>query len=121
MSGQRWPNAILERKRFGITLAYAGHVGLRTLDQHRTTGWQLSWSDEQNDIGLTSFVDVGPTKLPTKCQRRSTKLMICYLGMGSYFIKSASVSCIPVCIQIFCWYVVKKNYRVIFCKSIIYH
>ena len=38
-------------------------------DQHLTNGWQLSWPDEQNDIGLTSFVDVGPTKLPTKCQR----------------------------------------------------
>ena len=53
----------------GITLAYAGLVGLPALDQHRTNGWQLSWLDEQNDIGLTSFVDVGPTKLPTKCQR----------------------------------------------------
>ena len=52
----------------GITLAYAGLVRLRTLDQHRTNGRQLSWPDEQNDIGLTSFVDVGPTKLPTKCQ-----------------------------------------------------
>ena len=46
----------------GIKLAYAGLV-----DQHRTNGWQLSWPDEKNDIELTSFVDVGPTKLPTKC------------------------------------------------------
>ena len=53
----------------GITLAYEGLVGLPAFDQHRTNGWQLSWPDEQNDIGLTSFVDVGPTKLPTKCQR----------------------------------------------------
>ena len=50
----------------GITLAYAGFVGLRALDQHRTNGWQLSWPDEQNDIGLTSLVDVGSTKLPDK-------------------------------------------------------
>ena len=53
----------------GITLAYAGLVGLRALDHDRTNGWQSSWTDEQHDIGLTSFVDVGPTKLPTKCQR----------------------------------------------------
>ena len=29
-------------------------VRLRALDQR----WQLNWHDEQNDIGLTSFVDV---------------------------------------------------------------
>ena len=57
------------KRMVGITLAYAGLVELRALDQHRTNGWQWSWPDEQNDIGLTSFVDVGPTKLPTKCQR----------------------------------------------------
>ena len=49
----------------GIMLVYAGLVGLRALDQHRTNGWQLSWPDEQNNIRLTSIVDVGPTKLPT--------------------------------------------------------
>ena len=70
MSGQCWSNAMIERDRLvGITLAYAGLVGLRALDQHRTNGWQLSLPDEQNDIGLTSFVNFGPTKLPTKCQR----------------------------------------------------
>ena len=69
MSGQCQPNAMLERE----WLAYAGLVGLRALDQHRTNGWQLCWPDEQNDIGLTSFVDVGPTKLPTKCQRWANK------------------------------------------------
>ena len=52
MSGQRWPNAIV-----GITLANAGLVGLRALDQHRINGWQLRWPDEQNDMELTSFVD----------------------------------------------------------------
>ena len=31
-----------------ITLAYVGLVWLRTLDQLRTNGWQLSWPDEQN-------------------------------------------------------------------------
>ena len=46
----------------GITLAYAGLAELRALDQHRTNGWQLSWPDEQNDIGLTSF-----------CRRRANK------------------------------------------------
>ena len=56
------------KRMVDITLAYAGLVGLRALDQHRTNGWQLSWPDEQNVIGLTPFVDVGPTKLPTKCQ-----------------------------------------------------
>ena len=57
----------------GITLTYAGLVGLRTLDQLRTNGWQLSWPDEQNEIELNSFVDVGPTKLPTKGQRWPNK------------------------------------------------
>ena len=32
--------------------------GLRALDQHRTNRWKIK-----------SFVNVGPTKLPTKCQR----------------------------------------------------
>ena len=73
MPGRRWPNAMV-----GITLAYAGLVGLRALDQHRTNGWQLSLPVEQNDIGQTSFVDVGPTKLPTKCQRWTNN--DCYLG-----------------------------------------
>ena len=57
------------KRMVGITLAYAGLVGLRTLDQHRTNRWQLCRHDDQNDIGLTSFVDVEPKKLPTKCQR----------------------------------------------------
>ena len=54
------------KRMIGITFANEGFVGLRALDQPRTNGWQLSWPDEQNDIGLTSFGDVGPTKLPTK-------------------------------------------------------
>ena len=49
----------------GITLAHAGLVGLRALGQHRTNLWQLSQPDEQNDIEPTSFVNVGPTKMPT--------------------------------------------------------
>ena len=49
------------KRMVGITLAYA--------DQHRTDGWQWSWPDEQNDIVLKSFVDVGPTKLPTLAQQ----------------------------------------------------
>ena len=61
------------KRMVGTTLAYAGLVGLRALDQHRTNGWQLSWPEEQNDIGLTSFVDFGPTKLQTKCQRWPNK------------------------------------------------
>ena len=63
-------------RRVGITLAYAGCVGLRAVDQHRTNGCHLSWSDEQNEIGLTSFVHVGPTKLPTNCQRWSNKWLL---------------------------------------------
>ena len=36
------------RKRMvGITLAYAGLVGLSALDQHRTNVWQLSGPDGQ--------------------------------------------------------------------------
>ena len=73
MSGQRWPNAILEREWLALRCICRAIVGLQVLDQHRTNGWQLSWPDEQNDIGLTSFVDVGPTKLPTKCQRWPNK------------------------------------------------
>ena len=40
------------KRMVGITLAYAGLVGLRALDQYRnrTNGWQLSWPDEQNVI-----------------------------------------------------------------------
>ena len=62
MSGKRWPNAVLEREWLALRW-YMGLVGIRALVQHRTNGWQLSWPDEQNDIGLTSFVDVGPTKV----------------------------------------------------------
>ena len=56
----------------GIALTYTGLVGLRALDQHRTNRWQLSRPDEQNDIGRTTFVNFGPTKLPTNCQRWSS-------------------------------------------------
>ena len=49
----------------GITLklAYAELIGLRAFDQPWTNRWQFGrpWP--------TSFVNVGPTKLPTKCQR----------------------------------------------------
>ena len=47
----------------GITLAYVGLIELRALDQHRNNSLQLSRPDEQNDIGPTSFVNVGPTKM----------------------------------------------------------
>ena len=68
------------KRMVGITLAYAGLVGLRTLDQHRTNGWQLSWPDEQNDIGLTSFVDVG------HCRQNASvgPTNDCYLGMAHF-------------------------------------
>ena len=72
MSGGRWPNTILERE----WLAFRWHMQdllVLVLDQHRINGWQFSWPDEHNDIGLTSFVDVGPTKLQTKCQRWPNK------------------------------------------------
>ena len=74
MSGQRWPKAILIREWLALRWHMQGLLGtLRALDQHRTNGWQLSWPDEQNYIGLKSFVDVGLTKLPTKWQRWSNK------------------------------------------------
>ena len=57
----------------GITLAYAGLVELRALGQRQTNGWQLSRTDEQNDLGPTLFVNVRPTKLQTKYQRWSNK------------------------------------------------
>ena len=53
------------KRMVGITLANTGLVRLRALDQHRTNGWQLSWPDEQNDIGLMSFVD----KMPALAQQ----------------------------------------------------
>ena len=53
----------------GIALAYAGLVGLRELDQHGKNRWQLRWADKHNDVAPMSFVNVGPEKLPTKCQR----------------------------------------------------
>ena len=69
MSGQRWPNAILEREWLALRWLMQGSLGFgRWTNIEPTVNWQLSWPDEQNDIGLTSFVDVGPTKLPTKCQ-----------------------------------------------------
>ena len=64
MSNQRRPNAILEIEWLGLHWHW-----LRELKQHRTNRWQFSRSDEQNDIGTTPFVNVGPTKLPTKYQR----------------------------------------------------
>ena len=67
-----------------ITLVYAGLVGLRAyaLDQHRTMGWQLSWPDEQNGIGLTSFVDVKPTKLLIKYLPALVQQMIAIILKG---------------------------------------
>ena len=55
-------------------LAYAGLVGLRGLDQHRTNRWQVRWTVEQNDVGLISFVNVGRNKMPTKCNVDPTSL-----------------------------------------------
>ena len=53
----------------GITLAYAGLVGLRTLNQHRTNDWQLSWSEEQNDIGPTHLSTSGQENCQQNTQR----------------------------------------------------
>ena len=58
MSDQHWPNSIIEREWMAFTLAFAGLVGLRTLDQHLTNHWWLNGSDEQNEIGPTSVVNV---------------------------------------------------------------
>ena len=57
------------KRMVGITLAYAGLVGLRALEQHRTNGWQLSWPDKQNDIGLTSFVNKTADRMPALAQQ----------------------------------------------------
>ena len=57
-------------------LAYAGLIGLRAFDQHGNKKWQLSRPYEQNDIRIASFVDVGPTKLLTKCQRWPNKRLL---------------------------------------------
>ena len=74
MSGQRWPNAILEREWLVLRWHMHGLLGYgRWTNIEPTVNWQLSWPDDQNDIGLTSFVDVVPTKLPTKCQRWPNK------------------------------------------------
>ena len=56
-------------KTIGITLAYAGIVGLWALGQLRINRWRLSRPDVQNNIGPRSFVNIGPTILPTKYQR----------------------------------------------------
>ena len=58
-----------------MSLAYAGLLGLKTMDQHRTNRWQSRWGDEQNVVEPTSFVNVGPTILPTKCERSPNKLL----------------------------------------------
>ena len=68
MSGQRWPIAIIEREWLALRCPSICRACMATgVGPTPTNGWQLSWPDEQNDIGLTSFLDVGPTKLPTKC------------------------------------------------------
>ena len=76
MSDQRWSNETHER----VWLALRWHVqvlfGLRALEQHRTNRSQLGRPYEQDDIGSTSFVNVGPTKLPTKCQRWPNELLL---------------------------------------------
>ena len=58
----------------GITLANEGFVGLRVLDQHRTNRLLLGWADEPNGVEPTSFVKVGLTLFPTKCQQRKTAI-----------------------------------------------
>ena len=68
MSGQRWPNPILKREWLALRWHMQGLLGYG-----RWTNIETIWPDEQNDIGLTSFVVVGPTKLPTKCQRWPNK------------------------------------------------
>ena len=70
MSDKRWPYAILEREWLALHWRMQGLLGYgRWTNIEPTVGMQLSWPDEQNDKGLTSFVDVGPTKLLTNCQR----------------------------------------------------
>ena len=46
---------------------------------------RVSRPDEQNDIQPTSFVNVWPTKLPTKCQRWPNELLLS--GLVSFHFK----------------------------------
>lgn len=59
----------------GITLSYAGLVGLSALDQHRTNVRQLSWPDVQNDIEITASVDLESTKLPIKMSALAQQML----------------------------------------------
>ena len=58
MSDQLWTNAMPDREWLALRCRIQGLLGL----DHWTN---IKPSDEQNDIGQTSFVNVGPTK----CQR----------------------------------------------------
>ena len=94
MSGQCWPNAILEREWLALRWHMQGLLGYGRWTNIETNGWQLRWPDEQNDIMLTSFVDVGPTKLPTKCQRWSNKWLLSGLEHVEFHIRQSIVICL---------------------------
>ena len=66
----------------GITLAYVGLIELRALDQHRNNSLQLSSPDEKNEIGTTSFVNVGPKKLQKKKETLIVMWDVILIGTG---------------------------------------
>ena len=72
MSDQCWSNSrsILEREWLALRWHEQDLLGLgRWTNIEQTVDNNLSRPDEQNDIEPRSFVNVGPTKLPTLVQR----------------------------------------------------
>ena len=60
----------------GITSAYAGLVGLRTLDQHRTNGWQIKlarWEKwRQTNVICRRRANKTADKMPVLAQQMIT-------------------------------------------------
>ena len=89
MPDQRFAQRDTWKRMVGITLAYAGlnfwatGVGATSNQPLAVTCIYVSRSDEQNDIGPTSFVNVVPTKLPTKSQRWSNEPLLSGIMFGS--------------------------------------
>ena len=68
MSDQHWPDAILETEWLALCWHMQSLLGLGSMTDIEPTVSKLRWADEQNYVELTSFVNVEPTILPTKCQ-----------------------------------------------------
>ena len=86
MSTNVGPTRYSEREWLALRWHMQGLLdALRALGQPRTNSWQLSWPDEQNDIGPTSFVNVGPTKLSTKYKLWATEWLLLGTNLASAF------------------------------------